>query len=93
VRAVSGKARLKHVLYLLGYKHINTSVVARHNGTRRLRTQRKVRKTLAWSKGPRYPRWMSGLAVGLSNFCRAHRRVKSVQEMQGQHRSPAMAAR
>jgi hypothetical protein len=37
VRAVHGKARLEHVLYLLGYKQINTSVVERHNGPCRLR--------------------------------------------------------
>src|SRR5215470_6469181 len=33
VRAVHGKAHLKHVLPLLGYKVINTSVVERHNRT------------------------------------------------------------
>jgi hypothetical protein len=36
VRGLSGKARLKHVLALLGYKPMNTSVIARHNGTSRL---------------------------------------------------------
>jgi len=56
VRVVHGKARLKHVLYLLGYKVINTSVVERHHGTSRLRNQRKVRKTLAFSKATRYHR-------------------------------------
>src|SRR5262249_40982859 len=71
VRALYGKARLKHVLSLLGYTHINTSVVERHNGTSRLRNQRKVRKTLAFSKAPRYHRWMSWLSVGLYNFCRS----------------------
>ena len=50
VRVVHGKARLEHVLSLLGSKQINTSVVERHNGTSRLRNQRKVRKTLAFSK-------------------------------------------
>jgi hypothetical protein len=50
VRAGQGKARLAYVLSLLGYKQINTSVVERHNGTSRLRNQRKVRKTLAFSK-------------------------------------------
>jgi hypothetical protein len=50
VRVVHGKARLKHVWYLLGYKVINTSAVERHNGTSRLRNQRKVRKTLAIPK-------------------------------------------
>ena len=38
---------------------VNTSVVERHNGTSRLRNQRKVRKTLAFSKAPRYHCWMS----------------------------------
>jgi len=56
VRGLYGKARLKHVLALLGDKQINTSVIERHNGTRRLRNQRKVRKTLAFSKVPRYHR-------------------------------------
>ena len=93
VRAVYGKARLQHVLYLLGYKVINTSVVERHNGTSRLRNQRKVRKTLAFSKATRYHRWMSWLSVGLYNFCRAHSSLKIKQEAQVSHRSPAMAAK
>ena len=50
MRALYGKARRKHVLSFLGYKHINTRVVERHNGTSRLRNQRKVRKTLAFRK-------------------------------------------
>jgi IS1 family transposase len=50
VRAIWGKARLNHVLYLLGYQQITTSVVGRHNGTSRLRNRRKVRKTLTFSK-------------------------------------------
>jgi hypothetical protein len=65
VRALYGKARLQYVLSLLGYQHINTSAVERHNGTSRLRNQRKVRKTLAFSKAPRSHRWMSWLSVGL----------------------------
>ena len=93
VRALYGKARLKHVLTLLGYKQINTSVIERHNGTSRLRNQRKVRKTLAFSTVPRYHRWMSWLSVGLYNFCRAHGSLKSIQGTQVQPRSPAMAAR
>lgn len=93
VRAIYGKARLQHVLSLLGYKQINTSVIERHNGTSRLRNQRKVRKTLAFSKVPRYHRWMSWLAVGLYNFCRSHSSLKSSQEVQVHHRSPAMAAK
>jgi IS1 family transposase len=92
VRAVHGKARLQHVLYLLGYKAINTSGVERHNGTSRLRNQRKVRKTLAFSKAPRYHRWMSWLAVGLYNFCHAHSSLKIQHEAQVSHRSPAMGA-
>jgi hypothetical protein len=93
VRAIYGKARLQHVLSLLGYKHINTSVVERHNGTSRLRNQRKVRKTLAFSKVPLYHRWMSWLSVGLYNFCRGHGSLKRIEETHVQHRSPAMAAR
>jgi len=93
VRVVHGKARLQHVLYLLGYKVINTSVVERHNGTSRLRNQRKVRKTLAFSKAPRYHRWMSWLAVGLYNFCHAHSSLKIRDEVSIAHRSPAMAAK
>lgn len=92
VRVVHGKARLAHVLYLRGYKQMNTSVVERHNGTRRLRNQRKVRKTLAFSKAPRYHRWMRWLSVGLDNFCRPHRSLKIKQESHITHRSPAMAA-
>jgi hypothetical protein len=93
VNVIHDKARLAHVLSLLGYKQINTSVVERHNGTSRLRNQRKVRKTLAFSKVNRYHRWMSWLAVGLYNFCRPHSSLKSRQETQGTHRTPAMAAR
>ena len=93
VRAVHGKARLEHVIYLLGYKQINTSAVERHNGTSRLRNQRKVRKTLAFSKANRYHRWMSWLSVGLYNFCRPHSSLKIRQENQVHHRTPAMAAR
>jgi IS1 family transposase len=92
VRALYGKARLKHVLALRGYKHMNTSAIERHNGTSRLRNQRKVRKTLAFSKVPRSHRWMSWLSVGLYNFCREHGGLKSVQDTQVQHRSPALAA-
>jgi IS1 family transposase len=93
VRAVHGKARLKHALALLGYKHINPSVVERHNGTSRLRNQRKVRKTLAFSPVPRDHRWMSWLSGGLYNFCHAHGSLKIKQEAQVYHRSPAMAAK
>jgi hypothetical protein len=92
VRVVQGTARLAHVLYLLGYKQINTSVVERHNGTNRLWNQRKVRKTLAFSKARRYHGWMSGLSVGLYNFCRPHSRVKINQADQVAQRSPALAA-
>lgn len=92
VRAVHGKARLEHVIYLLGYKQINTSVVERHNGTSRLRNQRKVRKTLAFSKAHRYHCWMSWLSVGLYNFCRSHSSLKIRQETEVHHRTPAMAA-
>jgi IS1 family transposase len=93
VRALYGKAQLQHVLSLLGYKHINTSVVERHKGTSRLRNQRKVRKTLAFSKAQRYHRWMSWLTVGLYNFCQGHSSLKSVEDAQVHQRSPAMAAR
>jgi hypothetical protein len=89
---VHGKARLEHVLHLLGYNQINTSVVERHNGTSRLRNQRKVRKTLAFSKVNRYHRWMSWLSVGRYNFCRPHGSLTVKQEQQVTHRSPAMAA-
>ena len=92
VRVVHGKARLEHALYLLGYKQINTSVVERHNGTSRLRNQRQVRKTLAFSKARRYHRWMSWLSVGLYNFCRPHCSLRIKEANRVIHRSPAMAA-
>jgi hypothetical protein len=66
--------------------------VERHNGTSRLRNQRKVRKTLAFSKATRYHRWMSWLAVGLYNFCHAHSSLKIKHERHVSHQSPAMAA-
>ena len=93
VRAVSGKARLQQVLSLLGSTVMNTSVVERHHGTSRLRHQRTVRKTVAFSKATRSHRWMSWLAVGLDNFCRAHSSLNIKQETQVLHRSPAMAAK
>ena len=91
-RAIHEKARLMHVVYLLGYTHINTSVVERHNGTSRLRNQRKVRKTLAFSKATRYHRWMSWLSMGLYNFCRPHGSLKIKHETRMTPRSPALAA-
>jgi IS1 family transposase len=93
VQVLYGKACCKHVLSLLGYRQINTSVIERHNGTSRLRNQRKVRKTLAFSKVPRYHRWMSWLSVTLYNFCRGHSSLQVKQGEQVSHRSPAMAAR
>jgi hypothetical protein len=93
VHALSGKARLKHVLSVLGDKPMNTRVVERHNGTSRLHNQRKVRKPLAFSKATRSHQWMSGLSVGLYNFCRPHSSLKVRHETQVTHRSPAMAAR
>jgi hypothetical protein len=92
VRVIRGKARLNHVWYLLGYPHINTSAVARHNGTSRLRNRRKVRKTLTFSKAKRYHRWMSGLSVTLDNVCWGHGSLQIKQETQVHQRSPAMAA-
>jgi hypothetical protein len=81
------------MLAWLGYKQINTRVIERYTETSRLRNQQKVRKTLAFSKVPRYHQWRSWLAVGLYNFCREHRSLKSVEETQVQHRRPAMATR
>jgi len=63
LKVIRGKARLQHVLSLLGYEKINTSVVERHHGTSRLHNQRKVRKTLVFSKSSRYHCWMSWLSV------------------------------
>jgi hypothetical protein len=93
IRVIHSKARLQHVLSLLGYKQMKTRVVERHNGTSRLRNQRKVRKTLAFSNPRRYHQWMSWLSVALYNFCRVHRGLTVKQEPQVQHRSPAVAAR
>ena len=93
VRGVPGKARLKPVLYLLGYKVMKTRVVERQNGTSRLRHPRTVWKPLAFSKATRYHRWMSWLAVGLYNFCRAHSSLKIKHEAAVSQRSLAMAAK
>jgi len=92
-RGGHGKARLKHVVYLLGYTGIHTSTGERHHATRRWRQPRKVRTTLAFSKATRYHRGRSWLAVGLYNCWHAHRSVKSQHEAQVSHRSPAMAAK
>ena len=93
LRVLHGKAHLEYVLHVLGYTQINTSAVERHNGTSRLRNPRKGCKTVPFSKAKRSHRWMSWLAVGLSNFCRPHSSVKIRQEGRVIHRSPAMAAR
>ena len=53
VRAGHGTARRAHGLSLLGDTQSNTRVVARHNGTSRLRNQRQGRQTLAFSKAAR----------------------------------------
>ena len=93
LKVIRGKAQLQHTLSLLGYDKINTSVVERHNGTSRLHNQRKVRKTLAFSKSTRYHRWMSWLSVVQYNFCRAHGSLRVKDETRIHHRTPAMAAR
>jgi IS1 family transposase len=59
LKVIRGKAKLLHTLSLLGYEKINTSSIERHNGTSRLHHQRKVRKTLAFSKSHLYHGWMS----------------------------------
>ncbi len=92
LKVIRGKAHLQHVLSLLGYEKINTSVVERHNGTSRLHNQRKVRKTLAFSKSGRYHRWMRWLSVVQYNFCRAHSSLRLKDEGRVHHRTPAMAA-
>src|SRR5919106_5859204 len=76
LRVIRGKAQLLRTLSLLGYEKINTSSVERQNGTSRLHNQRKVRKTLAFSKSSLYHGWMSWLSVVQFNFCRAHGSLK-----------------
>ncbi len=71
---------------------INTSVVERHNGTSRLRNQRKVRKTLAFSKSNRYHASMSWLSVVQCNFCRSHGSLRVKGENGIQHQTPAMVS-
>lgn len=93
LKVIQGKARLQQTIALLGYHKINTSVVERHNATSRLRNQRKVRRTLAFSKAARYHEWMSWLSVVQYNFCRAHGSLRIKDETSVQHRTPAMASR
>lgn len=92
LKVIRGKAQLQHVLSFLGYQKINTSSVERHHGTSRLRNQRKVRKTLAFSKSSLYHGWMSWLSVVQYNFCRAHGSLKMKATRGVEHRSPAMAS-
>ena len=92
LKVIRGKAQLLHTLSLLGYEKINTSRVERHNGTSRLHNQRKVRKTLAFSKSHLYHGWMSGLSVVQYNFCRPHGSLRIKDERGFHHRTPAMAA-
>ena len=92
LKVIRGKAQLLHTLAILGYGKINTSSVERHNGTSRLHNQRKVRKTLAFSKSPLYHGWMSWLSVVQYNFCRAHRSLRIKDENGIHHRTPAMVS-
>jgi IS1 family transposase/transposase-like protein len=92
LRVIRGKAQLLHTLSLLGYEKINTSSVERQNGTSRLHNQRKVRKTLAFSKSHLYHGWMSWLSVVQYNFCRAHGSLRIKDERGFHHRTPAMAS-
>jgi IS1 family transposase/transposase-like protein len=92
LKVIRGKAQLQHVLSLLGYEKINTNSMERHNGTSRLHHQRKVRKTLAFSKSHLYHRWMSWLSVVQYNFCRAHGSLRMKDASGTHHRTPAMAS-
>ena len=92
LKVLRGKAKLLHTLSLLGYEKINTSSIERHNGTSRLHNQRKVRKTLAFSKSHLYHGWMSWLSVVQYNFCRTHSSLRVKNERGFHHRTPAMAS-
>ncbi len=92
LRVIRGKAQLLHTLSLLGYEKINTRSVERQNGTSRLHNQRKVRRTLAFSKSHLYHGWMSWLSVVQYNFCRAHGSLRIKNERGFHHRTPAMAS-
>jgi hypothetical protein len=92
LKVIRGKAQLLHTLSLLGYEKINTSSVERHHGTSRLHNQRKVRKTLAFSKSHLYHGWMSWLSVVQYNFCRAHGSLRMKDASGFHHRTPAMAS-
>jgi hypothetical protein len=92
LKVIHGKVQLLHTLSLLGYEKINTSSGERHNGTSRLHNQRKVRKTLAFSKSHLYHGWMSWLSVVQYNFCRAHGSLRMKDASGMHHRTPAMAS-
>jgi IS1 family transposase/transposase-like protein len=92
LKVIRGKAQLLHTLSLLGYEKINTSSVERLNGTSRLHNQRKVRKTLAFSKSHLYHGWMSWLSVVQYNFCRVHGSLRMKDASGFHHRTPAMAS-
>jgi IS1 family transposase/transposase-like protein len=92
LKVIRGKAQLLHTLSLLGYEKINTSSVERQNGTSRVHNQRKVRKTLAFSKSHLYHGWMSWLSVVQYNFCRAHGSLRMKDASGFHHRTPAMAS-
>ena len=92
LRVIRGKAQLLRTLSLLGDEKINTSSVERQNGTSRLHNQRKVRKTLAFSKSHWYHGWMSWLSVVQYNFCRAHGSLRIKDERGFHHRTPAIAS-
>lgn len=92
IRPIFGKTRLAATLKRLGFNKVNTSAIERLNLTGRQRNRRKARKTLSFSKAPRYHRWMSWLSATMYNFCHSHGSLKQRCGSQVHHRSPAMAA-
>jgi IS1 family transposase len=92
IRPIFGKTKLASTLDKLGFNKVNTSAIERSNGTSRQRNRRKARKTLAFSKAPRYHRWMSWVSTAMYNFCRRHGGLRQRCDNQVFHRSPAIAA-
>jgi hypothetical protein len=92
----SGLAEIRHPLHrvvvgLRIVRVVNTSFVARNNGTARYFNARKQRNTYCFSKQLAEHEAMSWLTLTHYNFCRANRTLHvKIDERSYTQRSPAM---
>jgi IS1 family transposase len=93
IRPILGKTKLQAIVEELGWRKANTSAIERFNLTDRMRNERKARKTLRFSRLPRFHDWMSWISAVRYNFHQEHRSLRQAKEDGGwQKRTPAMAS-